>query len=299
MPERSKKQYRFDGSHERHKPAAPLARSPDARMWVNREYEAELKRLGLVSFDAVMRHARGRLLRTLPERENWRLEFSSQGRRQVLFLKKHRERSLLGWLRAWFARRPAATPGRIEAENVSALERAGIDSMRVVAFGEQVRGGLAESFFMTEELRGFAQLDHFLRRRFVPAAERTRPDRELASLADAVADVARRFHGAGFNHRDFYCCHLFIQESPAGRFAVRVIDLQRVERRRWLRTRWIVKDLAQLAYSAPRERITRTLQLRFIKRYLDVERLSPADKRFVRRILRRRQAMQRRLGAHP
>lgn len=299
MPEPSKKQYRFDGSHQSHKPAAALGRSSDGRMWVDREYEAELKRLGLVNFDAVMRNMRGHLLRTLPDRENWRLEFSSQGRRQVLFLKKHRERTMLSCLRAWFARTPPATPGRIEAENVSALQRAGIESMRVVAFGEQVRRGLAESFFMTEELHGFTQLDHFLRRRFVPAAERTRFDRELALLADAVADVAHRFHGAGFNHRDFYCCHLFIQELPEGRFAVRVIDLQRVERRHWLRSRWIVKDLAQLAYSAPRERVTRSLQLRFIKRYLGVDRLGPAEKRLVRRILRRRQAMQRRLGAHP
>jgi heptose I phosphotransferase len=299
MPERSNKQYRFDGSHELHRPAAPLAPSDDALMWVDREYDAELKRLGLVDFDAVMRHAQGRLLRTLPDRENWRLEFSSRGRRQVLFLKKHRERWPLSCLRGWFARTPPATPGRIEAENVSALLRAGIESMRVVAFGEQVRGGLAESFFMTEELHGFTQLDHFLRRRFVPAAERTRFDHELAALADAVADVAHRFHGAGFNHRDFYCCHLFIQELPDGCFAVRVIDLQRVERRHWLRSRWIVKDLAQLAYSAPRERVTRSLQMRFFKRYLGVARLSAADKRLVRRVLRRRQAMQRRLGAHP
>jgi heptose I phosphotransferase len=111
--------------------------------------------------------------------------------------------------------------------------------------------------------------------------------------------VARRFHAAGFNHRDFYCCHFFIQELPGPRFAIRLIDLQRVEQRHWLRRRWIVKDLAQLAYSAPRERIGRTLRLAFIKRYLGVARLSPADKRFVRRVLRRQLAMQRRLGEHP
>jgi heptose I phosphotransferase len=152
---------------------------------------------------------------------------------------------------------------------------------------------------MTEELRGFTQLDHFLRQRFVPAVERTQADARLTSLALAVADVARRFHTAGFNHRDFYCCHFFIQESCDGRFAVRLIDLQRVEQRRRWRARWIIKDLAQLAYSAPGERVTRTLRMRFIKRYLGVNRLGPAEKRIVRRILRRQLAMQRKLGAHP
>jgi hypothetical protein len=298
MPERPTTRRRFDASHVRPKPASGWCRSTDGRIWVDREYEAEFQRLGLVNFDAVMSHAQGRLVRTLPDRENWRLEFASQGRRRVLFLKKHRSRSALMRLCSWLSL-GSRTPGRTEAENVAALQAAGIESMRVVAFGEQVRAGAAESFFMTEELHGFTQLDHFLRQRFVPAAERTRGENDLAVLATAVADVAQRFHAAGFNHRDFYCCHLFIQESSGGRFAVRLIDLQRVERRRCLRRRWIVKDLAQLAYSAPRERVTATVRMRFIKRYLGVERLTPADKRFVRRILRRQQAMQRRLGAHP
>lgn len=299
MPHRPHIRHRFDGSHARRKPAAGLSHAHDERMWVDQEYAADLERLGLASFDAVMQSANGRLLRTLPDRENWRLEVSNAGRRHVLFLKKHRIRSVSDRLRAWLGKRSVATAGRTEAENVAALKQAGIESMRVVAYGEQVTSGVTESFFMTEELRGFTQLDHFVRQRFVPAAERTRPDGELASLVDAVADVARRFHAAGFNHRDFYCCHLFIQESPGPRFGIRLIDLQRVERRRWFRRRWIVKDLAQLAYSAPRERVTNSLRMAFIKRYLGVERLSAADKRFVRQIVRRQRAMQRRLGAHP
>jgi heptose I phosphotransferase len=299
MAQRRPTYHRFDASHARQKPASGLRRVPDERMWVDQEYAADLERFGLASFDAVMHSASGRLLRTLPDRENWRLELNSAGKRQVLFLKKHRIRSLSDRLRAWLGRRSAVSAGRTEAENVAALEQVGIESMRVVAYGEQVTRGVAQSFFMTEELRGFVQLDHFVRQRFVPAAECTRPDAELSALAATVADVARRFHSAGFNHRDFYCCHLFIQESHGPRFTVRLIDLQRVERRRWLRRRWIVKDLAQLAYSAPRERITRSLRMAFIKRYLGVERLSAADKRFVRQIVRRQQAMQRRLGAHP
>ena len=290
---------RFDASHVRKKTAVGLRCLGDGRMWVDQEYEAELKQVGLASFEAVMNSADGRLLRTLPDRENWRLELTGEGRRHVLYLKKHRTRSLVEQVRYWFGTRWAVTAGRIEADNVAALKRAGIDSMRVVAFGEQVTGGVAESFFMTEELRGFTQLDHFMRQRFVPAAERTRPDHELTVLVASVADVARRFHAAGFNHRDFYCCHFFIQEIPSARFFVRLIDLQRVEQRRWLRRRWVVKDLAQLAYSAPRERITRTLRMAFIKRYLGVRRLSAADKRFIRQVLRRQRAMQRRLGAHP
>jgi heptose I phosphotransferase len=290
---------RIDAGHARKRMSVGPRQHDEGRMWVDREYEAELKQLGLASFDAVMNSSIGQLLRTLSDRENWRLEATGEHGNHVYFLKKHRVRSFVEVVRSWIGPRRCATAGRIEAQNVEALKRAGIATMRVVAFGERVRGAHVQSFFMTEELRGFMPLDDFLRQRFVPAAERLRIDCDLKALAASVADVANRFHTAGFNHRDFYCCHFFIQELPGPQFAVRLIDLQRVEQRRWLRRRWIVKDLAQLAYSAPRERVGRALRMAFIKRYLGVARLRPADKTFIRCVLRRQAAMERRLGRHP
>ena len=46
-----------------------------------------------------------------------------------------------------------------------------------------------------------------------------------------------------------------------------------------------MKDLAQLAYSAPVDRISRTHKMMFIKKYLGVERLGRHDKKFIRQIL--------------
>ncbi|MEP6919410.1 MAG: amino acid permease, partial [Acidobacteriota bacterium] len=45
---------------------------------------------------------------------------------------------------------------------------------------------------------------------------------------------------------------------------------------------WIIKDLAQLAYSAPRDQISCAQKMRFIKAYLGVLKLRPIDKRFIR-----------------
>jgi hypothetical protein len=109
----------------------------------------------------------------------------------------------------------------------------------------------------------------------------------------------RRFHAAGYNHRDLYCCHLFVREAAPGRFAMRMIDLQRVQHRRWLRRRWIVKDLAQLAWSVPRDRIQCTQKLAFIRRYLGVAKLRPCDKRLIREVLAKLQFMERKLGIEP
>jgi heptose I phosphotransferase len=114
-----------------------------------------------------------------------------------------------------------------------------------------------------------------------------------------VAAVAARFHRSGYNHRDLYCCHFFIKETATGVFQVNLIDLQRVEHRRYLRWRWLVKDLAQLAYSAPRDRVTCTQKMAFIKQYLGVKKLRPQDKRLIRRVLAKQRSMERNLGAHP
>jgi hypothetical protein len=95
----------------------------------------------------------------------------------------------------------------------------------------------------------------------IPRAEqadwwiRGRPTRRR-EVIEAVAALARRFHAAGFHHRDLYLCHFFVQEDvtdraagpqPTGRpLSLYLIDLQRCGRLGGRSRRWLVKDLAQL-----------------------------------------------------
>ena len=123
-----------------------------------------------------------------------------------------------------------------------------------------------------------------------------RRNHDLHRLICRLADTVRRFHAAGYNHRDLYCCHFFVKEPVRGEFEVRLIDLQRVQHRRRFRRRWLVKDLAQLAWSAPRDQIKCTHKMAFIRQYLGVRKLRPADKRLIREVLAKQQVMERRLG---
>ncbi len=272
-------------------------------VWIDDEFAPLLGAAGLVDFESFMETERGRCLRALDDRENWRLDLPhTDGRAQGMYLKKHHVRAWHWWLRARLGRPVRRSPGRVEARNIVRLARSGVAAMRLVAFGDRLHAdGLLESFVLTEELAGFTQLDHFLRRRFPERrrADVIQRDPALAQLILEIADVAARFHGAGFNHRDLYCCHFFVRESDPIAFDVRLIDLQRVERRRWLRWRWIVKDLAQLAYSAPRERIGPTERMAFIKRYLGVRKLRPCDKRLIGAVLAKQIQMEQHLGPHP
>ena len=275
----------------------------DGKMWLDRRYHPELKAAGLTRFEDVMTTSDGRCLRALADRENWRLELRDDQRRpRGVYLKKHHVRTWLSRLWAKLGIAPGETAGRVEARNVGRMAAHGIDVMHLVAYGEKLHAdGRLESFVLTEELEGYTQLDHFLSRRFAPLSEQKtrRRDPHLITLIRRIAEIAGRFHAAGYNHRDFYCGHFFIREPVPGEFDVKMIDLQRVQRRRFFRRRWIVKDLAQLVWSAHRDWISGTQKMAFLRHYLGVKKLRPADKRLVRSVLAKQRRMERRLGYGP
>ncbi|MBI1904083.1 MAG: hypothetical protein HYS13_23525 [Planctomycetia bacterium] len=282
-----------------HLAVRPLDSVETGRMWIDRQFRPSLESAGIDTFDRIMGTKEGRCLRALPDRENWRIEIHAAHKpRCGAYLKKHHVRDWATWLRAKVGAGPGSTAGRIEAQNIARLSRSGIAAMRLISYGEKLHAdGLLESFVLTEELIGFTQLDHFLKLRFSLLKESgNRPDHDLLRLIREVADVAAKLHKLGYNHRDLYCCHFFILEEEPGQFKVNLIDLQRIEHRKHFRSRWLVKDLAQLSYSAPRNRISCTHRMRFIKHYLGVRKLRPEDKRFIRRILAKQRWMERTIG---
>jgi heptose I phosphotransferase len=272
----------------------------NGRVWLDRRYSAPLRQAGLLDFEQIMARADGRCEKILEDREVWQLRVHVPDEKpRGLYLKKHHVRSWGSRLRALLGIQAAPTPARIEAANVAALSTEGIAVMRLIAYGERLRGdGLQESFVITEELENYSEMHHYVRRRFAlsPLRRRNARDRDLIQLISDVARMVRRFHAAGYNHRDLYCCHFFVKDMTPLPREIRLIDLQRVQRRRWFRRRWMVKDLAQLAWSAPSCCIKITHKMAFIREYLGVSKLRPADKCLIRSVLAKQRRMERRLG---
>jgi len=97
-----------------------------------------------------------------------------------------------------------------------------------------------------------------------------------------VADIARKLHGSGMNHQDFYLSHFYADDQD-GLF---LIDLQRVMHRLQVPVRYQVKDLAQLNYSAEMTgKLSRCDRMRVFRRYLGVSALKPTDKILLRKVL--------------
>ncbi len=95
-----------------------------------------------------------------------------------------------------------------------------------------------------------------------------------------VAQIARRMHDGGLHHQDFYLNHLLCCGAPSG-LDIRVIDLGRVRIRTRLSQRWIIKDLAQLDFSA--RGLSCSERLRFLRLYLG-RPFRSADRWLIRQI---------------
>ncbi|MDA1075557.1 MAG: lipopolysaccharide core heptose(I) kinase RfaP [Proteobacteria bacterium] len=146
------------------------------------------------------------------------------------------------------------------------LEEHGIQAPRVAAYGR--RGGnpaRVRSFVITDELAGRESLEDLTNRWF---DDPPHPARKRA-LVMAVAGFARRFHGAGVIHRDFYICHLLLDVKKFTQNVVdlAVLDLHRAQIHTRIPRRWLIRDLAALLFSTLDLPLSRRAWLRFVRVY--------------------------------
>ena len=181
------------------------------------------------------------------------LRFERGGR--VFFIKIH---SGVGWKEIIknlsMARLPVLGAAN-EWRAIQKLERIGLNTMRVAAYGQEGSNPAAiKSFIVTDAITNTQNLEEWL-----PCletggmcSERTRVKR---SVINKVGEICRELHAHGVNHRDFYLCHLRIDLSEGGGYPVQdlriyVMDLHRAQIRRKTPKRWRVKDVAGLFYSS-------------------------------------------------
>jgi heptose I phosphotransferase len=248
-----------------------------------------LRSLGLATVRDVMAYRGGTSYRNVPDRLTVRVPFTwpDGGGQSALYLKRHRRVDGRAWIEGLAFWRKPLTRAEAEFRSLFQLVHCGVATAQPVAWGQEHRWSVRQdSFLITEEIPGGEPADDYLRRRFPPGGGgEASLKRELVAR---IAELARRMHGHGFCHRDFYLCHLFVRERPLGAagpaLVLHLIDLQRVLRARGgrLRQRWIVKDLAALDYSAPAGVVTRADKVRFLRGYLQVRKLDASARELVR-----------------
>jgi heptose I phosphotransferase len=258
---------------------------------VGQEFVPLLQLAGLTSYQAVAGLAALDVHRAVPGRRTYRVEIVGE-RVARAYVKRAWPVTL--WenvlrLSPWW--RDGAEN---EWQRLRELEWASLAAPRAVAYGQKRSGGrVVESLLLMTEVAGAEQGDHFFER-LAQQGGTCKEDCKRQWIAQ-LGDFARKFHAAGFYHRDFYLCHFWFATAN-GENRLWLLDHHRTGRNavRWWRRRWRIKDVAQLHYSASPLIFSRTDRLRFLRRYFACAKLNQEQRRFVAAVRRK----SRRIARH-
>lgn len=255
-----------------------IARQQENGMILNQTFRKFLEENGLIDFEAIYRLEGGKTIKKISDRSITRIDIDAPGAK-ALFLKRH-EPEKVGVIRLLAFLNPlwSGSQGRLEFENICAFRKRGIPAVTPVACGERRTGsGRIESFVITEDFHPWISLEEMIRKQ--PAFfEGQKGSEQKDILMDTLADLAKAMHRAGFNHRDFNATHILLR-YPDGRDIpeAALFDLQRVDRKKIFRFRWVIKALAELSYSLPADLFTPADRLRLFRAYKGKHRLNPWD----------------------
>lgn len=226
------------------------------------ELSEPMKRFFKNDFDAVM-SVEGKEHRAKEGRRT--VSFFCEG--EEYFAKVH---SGIGWGEIWKNLSQLKKPV-VGASNewlaAELLKKVGVETITVL--GKGLRGGspaTKDSFVLMEGLAERDMVETVLKK------EKSVRLRRL--ITRKIAESARRMHGAGMNHRDFYLCHFhapvrdWSQWSGEDDFILPVMDLHRAQLRDRVPRRWLVKDLGALFFSALECGVSRSEIFLFLKIYL-------------------------------
>lgn len=243
------------------------------RMHVNRSFSKTLKEHGLTSFDSVARFRGVTVVRNVSGHVTARFTLATSRGPAEFFIKTHRFPPIKEFIKPLTQLRRPVVGARHEWDAMLRLHELGIPSMTPVAMGQ--RG--FSSFVISEAVENCDNLAERLQQ--APATERSLLQVKRRMI-NTVARIASHMHREGIHHQDLYLCHFLVPRNSDG-LDIRLIDLGRVQMRRRLARRWIIKDLGQLCYSA--RQLTRSDHLRFMRAYLG-RSVRPDDKPLLRKI---------------
>jgi heptose I phosphotransferase len=256
--------------------------TPVNNIVVNKVYKEVLIKNQLDTFKSFMQYTDVEIVKqAIKERNTVKVVLNEGDSQYTFFLKRHTSPSVKEYLKL-LTRFSWPKSALNEWRAMIRFHQVGIPTMVPVAAGVKRNSlGLAkQSFILTQEIKNAHRLDHYLAewlRRPLSKEEIHRKRRLIRQLAR----LTRKMHTMGLNHRDYY-----IRNTEESRNSeLFVIDLHRVDIRKRVGNRWIVKDLAALNFSSLELPIHTTDRMRFFRLYLQKDRLDKESCRLLRQIL--------------
>ncbi len=260
--------------------------------FIDSDYKTAFRKSGLTSIEEVFSfNAAKNLTKINLASYRSRLQFEINSPRSpsstTVFMKRYDRPPVLVQIRNWLSRHNRRSCALCELEAANKLTTAGINTPKVISYGEQW-GTLFEkrSFIITEKIPDAESLERKLPDYFhgPDTIENLKLRRNFIIQS---ASFIKKFHDTHYRHRDLYLSHIFYSDN--GEFYL--IDLARIFRPVVLGRRFQIKDIAQVYYSAPGRHFSKTDRLRFYMAYTGRTKLSKKDKIFIRKVINKAKRM--------
>lgn len=205
----------------------------------------------------------GVVFRALETRRTFRFEIEGKG----YFVKLHYGTTVKEVIKNLLSFRLPVLGADREWKAIHRLASLGVDTMKGIGFGEKGLNPIRRtSFIITEELAPTISLEDYC------AGWQDNPPELLTKrmIIKRVAEMVRKMHQGGVNHRDCYLCHFLLHlpfEGNEEALKISVIDLHRSQIRRKVPVRWRDKDLIGLYFSSLSIGLTQRDFLRFLRTY--------------------------------
>ena len=247
--------------------------------FVDSDYRSQLAPLGLDTLDGVFTFQQGEnLLKANLASWRHRIRFQLPDGR-FAYLKRYVNPPKSVQFKAWLQHGRRRFLSEYDKGPASLLRQVDVLIPHVIACGGVRCGWLEEkSFIITLEIPNACSLEKKLPEYFYDNNRQS--DTSRKDFIIKTADFVRRFHQTGYRHRDLYLAHLFL----SGGETLYLIDLHRTFQPRLLANRFQIKDIAQLHYSCPGDVISLADRLRFYRAYRQKNRLTAADKAWIRKV---------------
>lgn len=198
------------------------------------------------------------------------LRFPYAGQRY--FIKTHQN---IGWPEIFkniLSFKKPIISARNEWRALKKLKEIHVPTLEAVAIGERgCNPATKQSFLITQELAPHIDLA-VLFKQWRGDATKIKLKR---CFIEKMAHIANKMHRAGINHRDFYLCHFIVKTDQVlnENSKIYLIDLHRAQIRNRVPSRWLIKDLAGLYFSALEVNVSLRDCLRFLKIYCGKKKL--------------------------
>lgn len=220
---------------------------------INTDYRFVLERAGLDCFNSVWRYNRGETIKQIPLRSLIRFDLDVHGEKKYFYLKKHNLESVgFKKLLSYFKRKTTLSQGYIEFNHICDFRKHGLATVIPVAAGEKSSGFFkSTSFLLTLDVFPYISLEYFMEKKPDFFSGSKGVNRKKILIRE-LALLSKKMHACGFNHRDFNATHILLFYNDTSDIPkLALFDLQRVDKKKYLRFFWAIKSMAELGYTLP------------------------------------------------